>query len=256
MQSLRLPFLLLFTLWLTACVTTEQKPFEKNISKEKELETRVKIGINLLQKGEVEMAIVQLKKALDIKPDAPRVYEILALAFEQVGEVKLANNHFKKMVSLDGDYTRGRANYASFLIRQHDIKTAYKQLQIVTSDIYYPARAQAFQQLGYCAQKLNKKDEVEYFYERALKLNANLTGALIELAGIHFENENYAKSQVYFDRYRQRAKPSSAEALLLGIKLSIVFEDKSDEASFAMALKNLYPRSEQYLEYIHQIRMK
>ncbi len=256
MRLLPLVVLCSWIFFLSGCVTTEQKPFEQNISQEKEIKARVKIGINLLKKGEAELAIVQLKKALDIKPDAPRVYEILAVAFEQVGEISVASQHYKKMLSYDQSYTRGRSNYASFLIREKNYKAAYKQLEMIVSDIYYPSRAGAFQQLGYCAQMLNKKDEVEYFYERALKINGNLSQAVLELALIQYDNKAYAKSQIYLDRYRKQVKPASAAALLLGVKLSVIFEDKSDEASYALVLKNLYPRSEEYLEYIQKIRVR
>lgn len=241
---------------LTGCVTTEQKAFDQNVSQEKELSTRVKIAIGLLKKGEAELALVQLKKALNIKPDAPRVYEIMAVAFEQVDENKEAKRHYKKMLSYGPEYTRGRANYAGFLIRRQEYKEAYRQLEKVVADIYYPSRARAFQQLGFCAKKLGKHDEIAHFYKRALKLDGNLTEILLALAEIRFEKGDYAESQAYLDAYREKVKPASAKALFLGIKLAVVFEDKGDEASYALALKNLYPRSKEYLEYIKTIKMK
>lgn len=241
---------------MVGCVTTEQKAFDQNVSQEKELTTRIKIAIGLIKKGEAELALVQLQKALKIKPNAARVYEIMAVAFEQVDESREAKRHYKKMLSYGSEYTRGRANYAGFLIRQKDYKEAYKQLQKVVADIYYPSRARAFQQLGLCAKKLGKYDEIEHFYKRALKLDGNLTEILLALAEIRFENGDYAESQKYLDGYRAKVKPASAKALFLGIKLAVVFEDKGDEASYALALKNLYPRSKEYLEYIKTIKVQ
>ena len=128
------------------------------------------------------------------------------------------------------------------------------QRAIVVDDIYFKGRAIAFKQLGYSAAKLGKFDEVEPAYQRAVGLDSSLSSAKLELAEIKYNHQEYADAQVYLDGYRKQVQPASAKALLLGIKLARVYEDKDDEASFALALKNLYPRSAEYLEYIKQIR--
>ncbi len=245
---------LAMALALPACVTTEEKLFKDNVSQDKEVEARVQIGLTYLNKGEPERAIFQLKRALDINPHSARVNEVLALAFEQTQEYDVAKDHFKRMLSQNSEYTRGRANYGYYLMRRNDYKEAYKHLNVVVSDIYYPNRAAAFQNLGYAAAQIGKEDEVEYFYTRALGLDDNLSVAMLELSQILYKEEAYSRSQEYLDQYREKVRPSSAEALLLGIKLARVFEDKHDEASYALALKNLYPRSKEYLVYIKEIR--
>ena len=66
--------------------------------------------------------------------------------------------------------------------------------------------------------------------------------------------KKYPAAQQYLQKYRAQVKTSSAEALLLGIKLARVFEDKDEEASYVLTLKNLYPRSDEYLEYLKSMR--
>lgn len=246
--------LIMLMLSLTACVTTEEKVFKKNISAEKELESRVQVAISYLQNNNPEQAIAQLKRALDINPKSARVHEVLGLALESTGELERAEYHFEKMLRYDGEYTRGRANYAAYLMRRGDFPKAYKELKVVTNDIYYQNRAIAFQQLAICAEKLQKYEEVEPAYQRAVALDNNFTPALIELAIIKFNNKDYPEAHKYFDQYREKVSQSSARALLLGVKLARIFEDKSAEASYALALKNLYPKSAEYLEYIQNIR--
>lgn len=236
-------------------MTTEQKLFQNNVSLQKEIETRIQIAIKLIKRNQPESAVVQLKKAMQLDPDSPRVYEIMAIAFEQMGEMSIAQNHFKKMRRLDSDYTRGQANYAAFLIRQENYKQAYTQLSDVVEDIYYPSRAIAFQQLAFCAGKLGQTDQAEHYYRRAIHLEPNLPDSLLELAELTFNKQNYVDSQAYLNGYRQKVKPANAKSLLLGIKLARVFEDKADETSYVLALKNLYPRSKEYLEYLNAMRV-
>ncbi|NRB37476.1 MAG: type IV pilus biogenesis/stability protein PilW [Pseudomonadales bacterium] len=254
MLSLRIFLLALLPLFLVSCVTTEETLFPKSASKEKEVEARVQIAVLYLQEGKPDMALVHLKDALDVDPKSARVNEVTALCLEKTGEYDRANKHFKKMLKEKPEYTRGRSNYASYLMRRGDYETAYKEFKIVVDDIYFKGRAIAFKQLGYSAAKIGKHDEVEPAYERAVALDSSLYTAKIELAEIKFDNKEYAQAQEYLDGYRKQVRPASAKALLLGIKLARIYEDRNDEASFALVLKNLYPRSAEYLEYIKKIR--
>lgn len=249
-------FLPLFVLLLAAgCTTTVVKqPFAEKVSKEKEVESRVQIALIYLENNTPEQAIAELRMAMDADPKSPRVHEVLAIALERVTDYKRAEYHFHQMLRFDPEYTRGRANYGAYLIRRNECPEAYKQLEVVVQDIYYPRRAIVHQQMAECAKVMGKKQEMLSNYQKAIALDSRFAPPLLELAQLEFDNGNYPQSQIYFDQYRSRSEQSSAEGLLLGIKLARVFQDKHTEASFVMALKNLYPRSQEYLDYLELVR--
>lgn len=239
-------------LFLVACSSTKEiKPLYSNkVSKEKEVEARVQIALLHLEEDRNTEAISELERAMKIDPKSARVHEILALSLERVGETNRAEKHFKLMLRYDSKYSRGRANYGYYLMRQDNFSAAYRQLERAADDIYYPRRAEAYQQMGVCAERLGREDDMLRNYQKAIAIDKNFAPPLLELAKVEYEKENYPKSQQYFDQYRKKVRQSSAEGLLLGIKLARVFEDRSSEASYAMALKNLYPRSQEYLDYL------
>lgn len=236
--------------FLSACVTTKSSPFDANVSVDKEIESRIQVAITYLQEDEPEQALAQMEIAIEKKPKSARVHEILGLALARTGEFDLAETHFKKMLKYDSKYTRGRSNYAGFLISKERYQDAQEQLLVVVDDIYYPKRAVAFWQLAFISKKQGKQDEVEKYLLRAVGLDTRFAAAHLELAQLRFEQEEYAQSYKSLMRYRQNVKQSSAKSLLLGIKLARIFEDKNEEASFVLALKNLYPKSQEYLEYL------
>lgn len=237
---------------LVACSTTsEVKPLYKDkISKSKEVEARVQIALIYLQDDKNSEAIAELQRAQEVDPNSPRMHEVLALSLEKVTDYKRANTHFKKMLKLDPSYSRGRANYGYYLMRQEDYVEAYKHLQKVADDIYYPQRAMVYQQMAVCAQLLGKNEEMISNYQKAIAIDRNFAPPLLELAKTEFNNGNYPKAQAYFEQYREKVEQSSADALLLGIKLAIAFQDRNAEASYALVLKNLYPYSQEYLDYL------
>ncbi len=247
-------FFLLSIFLLSSCVTTETTQFSKNKSIEKEVEARVQVGIRYLQQGEPEMAIYHMKEIVEKQPKSPRIHEVLALALWETGEVNKANSHFKKMVKYDKEYSRGRMNYSAFLVSQQEYKKALSQLEFVTQDIYYPKRGQAFYMMASVYKELGKNEEMVHAYERSLKLDRRNIPALLELSEYRYQEGQYAQSYELHQRYREAVQKSSAKGLLLGIKLARKFNDKAEEASYSLALKNLYPKSQEYLDYLEMTK--
>lgn len=247
---MRSVLVLLLSVSLFACVTTETTSFSKNISLDKEVEARVQVGLGYLQQGKPEMAIFQMRDIVQKQPKSSRVHEVLALALWDTGENDRAHYHFEKMLKYGPGYSRGRLNYATYLISEGEFKHSKKELLLVTDDIYFPKRGKAFYMLASVHKVLGETDEMVAAYERSIRLDRSNIPALIDLSEYRFQQGQFSESYELHKRYRESVSQSSAKALLLGIKLARKFDDKGEEVSYALALKNLYPKSSEYLEYL------
>jgi len=236
-------------LLFSGCVTTEESAFAAKASKEKATEKEIEIALRYLAKNEPEVAIKRLSDVVKSSPDSARAYEVLGIAFQQTGEFELAEEDFRKSLSIDSAYTRGRSNYAAFLFSQQRYKDSCDEYQKVVDDVYYENRSRAFLNLGQCSIQLERWDEAENAFKRALGLENSLALAYQELGWIYYHQKSYAKASAALDQYRRMVKQSSPRALLLGIWVAREFDDKNGEASYALALRNLYPRSKEYLDY-------
>ena len=67
---------------------------------------------------------------------------------------------------------------------------------------------------------------------------------------MYYQLGEYSKAQEFYDAYRKQLKSQTPASLWLGIRLADKFGDHNAQASYALVLKNLYPRSEEYLEYM------
>lgn len=237
-----------FLALLTSCVTTEDKIFTAKASKEKAIETRVQIAINYLKKNDSETAIEHLNAALESDPESPRVHEVLGFAFASQGEKELAEEHYRKALKYDSNYSRGRNNFAVFLYANGRFKEAKKEFEKVVDDVYYNNRADAFLNLGMCELALKDKEAAETAFRRSVALNHHEPMAHLELAYILYEKGNFPDAQKHLDQYRGLVSKANPRSLLLGVKLAEIFDDKDRVASYSMVLKNLYPTSAEYLE--------
>jgi type IV pilus assembly protein PilF len=247
-------FLVLVCGWLGGCVTTTEGGFTEDASPTKALEKRVSLARQYIGEGNWEAAKRNLQLADQINPNNPEVYEAFALVYQSTGEYELAEENFKKAISIDKNFSRCRNNYAAFLYSQQRYQEAEEQLDYVIKDTLYSGRPNAFVNLGLCRLKLFDTQGAEEAFVRALAMDRTNQIALLELARIRYEAQDYPTANKYYDTYRSVVRKQAAAGLLLGIQLAKADGDRNSEGSYAMALRNLYPKSAEYQAYKRTIK--
>lgn len=234
---------------LAGCISTQTGGFESKKDPQKTLEYSVEAARNYLQQGNFEAAKRHLKTALAIDDRNAEVHETMAQVFWRTGENEQANEHFRRALSADPNNSRIHNNYAAFLYSQQRYREAEEQLLKVSADLMYERRAEAFVNLGRVQLKLKNFAAAKDTLERALLMQRGNSETIFSLAEVYYQLGDFSKAQQYYSAYRQQVPTQSAESLWLGIRLAEKYSDHDTVASYALALKNLFPRSEEYLEY-------
>lgn len=239
--------ILLGSLWLSGCVTTTNDP-AKNIDKKKSLETHIELGLGYLRQKDNDAARLHLNKALEIDSASAGALNGMALVYQAESQNDKAEEHYLRALRADPNFSQARNNYGAFLFGKERYKEALKQFQIVTEDISYPLRSMVLVNYGRTALRLGQLDEAKRAFNQAIGVNYKTAPAYLELADIAFNAGNYPEAKSYHDQYSKLSR-QSARGLWLGIRLERMFGNKDKEASYALALRNLYPSSAEYLQY-------
>lgn len=232
---------------LSACVTTLPGEASK-ANLESARQTYVRLGLGYLRGGDRDAARQNFKKALEIDKNSPGALDGMAMLYQLEAMDKKAEEYFKKAIRADRNFSRGRNNYGSFLYEQGRYQEAYDQFERAAANLEYDSRPIALMNLGRTALKLGDVDRAESALKHALSLDPNVTTAMVELADIYFSQQSYAEAKKYIDMYGQKTR-HSARTLWLGIRLERIFGNRDKEASYALALKNLHPYSQEFLKY-------
>jgi type IV pilus assembly protein PilF len=241
--------LIIGVLLLAACVTeTEHSVYTKEVTTDSAVKSHVDAAMEYLSAGDTENAIRHLKNAYERDPKSPVVHNGLALAFQMSGEKELAETHYKAALRVDRKMTMAHNNYGVFLYSEGRYPEACKQMRLVIKDTLYDGRANAFQNLGRCELKLGNVEAAEEAFERAVAINRMHAPAMLELADINMLQGEYVKAQDYYKAYKVMAE-QNARSLYIGIQLADYFDEEDKRASYALALKNMYPHSEEYIRY-------
>lgn len=239
--------ILLLSWSLMACVSTLPNTGSET-DLDSALQTYVELGLGYLRSGNRDGARLNFNKALDIDKRSAGAHDGMALLYQMEAMDELAEEHFNKAIRSDRKFSRARNNYGRFLYDHGRYEEAYKQFEVASGNLEYSRRPIAMVNLGRTALKLGEIERAETALKHALALDEGRTDAMAELAEINFNRGDYAEAKKYIDSYG-RYRRHSAKTLWLGIRLERIFGNRDGEASYAMALKNLHPYSQEYLQY-------
>lgn len=140
------------------------------------------LGIAILQKGQVDEAIVHYQKALQIKPDFAEAHNNLGKALRQAGQVDEATIHYKRALEINPDFAEAHYNLGNALLQKRQVNEAtihYKRALEIKPDY-----AEAHNNLGMASFQKGQMDEAITHLELAIKINPTALDALNNLAWI------------------------------------------------------------------------
>ncbi|MBV1915422.1 MAG: type IV pilus biogenesis/stability protein PilW [Pseudomonadales bacterium] len=242
---------------LNGCVTTEEKIFNTDPSDEKALQTYVDLALVYASNGDFEQAKSRLKLAREIDDNSARVHAATGYLMQQQGDLELAEENYRKALEINPDFQAARNNYGTFLYGEQRYQDAHDQFKMVADDQAYPKRYFAYENLGFCAVKMNKTDLAESYFKKALLLNVNLYRSVIELAEIEYGNKNYKAAQGYLNQYADIAMlnkfPDTAKVLWLRIRVAIAQGNRTEQMRNVGLLSRQFPDSDEYELYLRSL---
>lgn len=253
-MTLRAVLLLVIAGVLTGCVTTggHVDPMKSTEGRNQARDAYIELGIGFLTQGSTEKAKAPLKSALEIDPSSAEAHAALAVVFQQEMEPQLAEQHYRKALSLKGNDARLLNNYGGFLYEQKRYKEAREAYLKASTDTLYSERSRVFENLGLTALQLNMNDEAEQYFQRSLRLNSRRPVAQLQMALLSYQAKQYVPARNYYEGYSQLA-PQTPQSLLLGIRLAKVFDERDMAASLGLQLKRLYPGTPEYQQYLSEL---
>jgi type IV pilus assembly protein PilF len=239
--------LLLAVIATTGCVTSGVNK-SAGADPDAANQQHIRLALSYISSNNRDLARVHLKKAKAFNPRSVELYNGYALLYQMEQEFELAERYYRKALAADSDYTLAHYNYSAFLFNQGRMAEALEQMQLVTQDLGYERRPQAFYILGLSQKRLGDIEAAVESFEKATQLSAGFAPPFIEAAEIYFQQQNYPLSKMALDRFRQLSKPTP-KSLWLSVRIEQRFGNRDKAASEGLKLKNLFPYSKENLEY-------
>lgn len=239
--------------FLSSCITTTTGGFLTDASDERATEDYVQLALAYYDTDDMAGARRHVNNALAIDDRSSKAHMVLALILQREGDTDLADENFRRSISLDRNNSRSRNNYAALLFEQERYQDAFEQLERVADDTEYEGRAFAFESLGRTALRLNRQQDAQNAFERALQLNSNLYVSALELSLLYLEQQDFSGARMTYQSYLTTAEfysvPHTPRALLAGIQIEGHYDNQELVDGFALILGTLYQTSPEYQIY-------
>lgn len=235
---------------LAGCVTETTGGFNAEVSEEQALSDYLALARGYLEQEDIANAKRHLENASSIDRNNAEIYSIWGLVYAREGEDDLADENFRRSLRIDADNSQTRNNYAAFLFSNSRFDDAFKQLQIVVEDTSYTARPQAFENLGLAALRINRLQDAEQAFTRAVQLNSNQARSILELVNLNLLRQDISQAAGFYRNYLTLLQfynvGHNARSLWIGIQLAFAQGDEDTmknlgtqlEAGFRSAPEN------------------
>lgn len=236
---------------LAACTTTEvQQGVGSKADLKEAARLNTQLGIDYMRKGQFDMALEKLRRALEQDPDLGTAHSSIALVYQRRGEAELAEEHYREALDLNADDPGTMNNFGIFLCGQGEIEDAEKIFVKAARHKANAFPADAWANAGVCVRRDPKKlDTAETYFREALQLNPRHPNALAQMALTRFEKQDYLRARAFLQRYESVAK-ATPQTLWLGARTERKLGDLQSARGYERRLKTEFPDAPETYELL------
>jgi len=201
---------------------------------------RLELALGYFSNGQTEVALDNVKQSITIDPNLFETYNLRGLIYMRLNEVPLAEDSFKRALSLNPKAATVQHNYGWLLCQQSRLNESYQQFNQALANPLYGERAKTLMALGLCQIKGGQRAEAESSLLRAYELDAGNPITGFNLATLAMQRRDFARAQFYVRRINN-SDLANAESLWLGIKTERQLGNREAVEQLAGQLKNGFP---------------
>jgi type IV pilus assembly protein PilF len=240
-MQVRTSIIIVLAVLLTACVVAGDPEKARN---NKASAINVQLGMGYLRQNNLELASEKLLKALRQDPDSAPAHNAYAILQDRLKQTDKAELHYKKATTLDPEDSQAANNYGAFLCRNNREIESEKYFLSALENPLYITPEYAYTNAALCLMKVEIDDRAREYLLKALATKGDFPIALIAMADLQFEAEDFDSTKAYVERFHKVTKPT-AKSLWLKIRTVLEIDQEANVTDLAEQLKSEFPDSEE-----------
>jgi type IV pilus assembly protein PilF len=182
-------------------------------------------------------------------PDSASAHNAFGILQERLSQKDKAEYHYKRATKLDPKNSEAANNYGAFLCRNNREADSEEYFLKALKNPLYKTPEFAYANAAICLLRIEQRDRARDYLQKALAARSNFSTALIALARVEFEENNFSEAKLYIDRFHRVAEPT-ANSLWLAIRTELQMDANRDVDELSQKLKTNFPDSEEYKSWL------
>jgi type IV pilus assembly protein PilF len=210
----------------------------------KAAETNTALGRQYMERGQNEIALDKLKRAVAYDKTYAPAHTMLAILYETIGKKEDAEREYRLAVKYDPEDGDVNNNLGAFLCGTGRQLEAEPYFLAAVRDPFYETPQVALSNAGSCALARGDLDSAESFLRQSLEYDSRLAAALLPLAEVSFQKGSYLQARAFLQRY-EAVGPPTRESLSLGYRVETKLGDEAAAERYQRQLMDNAPGSTQ-----------
>jgi len=227
---------------LAGCVTTTTGPPPVEADDKYAAEINYQLGARYFNNGNYELARDRLLYSLELDPKNAVAYSVLALTYENLGNIRLATESYEQATKLAPRDFDIMNTYAVFLCRHEDYENALKYFDRAIKVPENDNSETTLTNAGVCLMQKPDVARAETYFRSALEHRANYGEALIQLSLLKFSQNDYLGARAFLQRYLGSNLPTP-DVLYLGVQIEEELGDERARMEYANRVLREFPQS-------------
>lgn len=239
---MRLILRLVFLGLLLAATACSSGPREADDEKRKAAETNTALGRQYMDRGQYEIALEKLKRAVAYDNSYAPAHTLLATLYETIGQRDEAEREYRKALRYDPEDGEVNNNLGAFLCASGQAAEAEQYFVAAVQDPFYQTPAIALSNAGSCALAAGNLDKAESFLRQSLEYDDKLGSSLLPMAEVSYRKGEFLRARAFLQRY-EAVGPMNEESLSLGYRIEQQLGDEESANRYRVELLERYPDS-------------
>lgn len=207
-------------------------------------EVYVQLGIQYLERNQLDVALKNLKRALELDSRNSEAHNAIAILYERLDQPEQSLEHFRRAVSLRPTNASAQNNYGRILCSLGKYNQAEEHFEKAINTRLYQRPWLPLTNAGRCARLNDDLEKADRYLRQALKLQEAFPPALIELAEVKFKSKNYLSVRAFLQRYHS-ASEQTATSLWLAVQSENALGNSEAVNHYSVLLQKNFPASEE-----------
>lgn len=205
-------------------------------------QAHAELGGAYFSQGQLGVALDELKTAVSADSSYAPAYNMLGLVYMALHEDVKADENFRRALRLNDADPDAHNNYGWFLCQSGKVDDSIPHFMAALKSSLYATPEKPYLNAGVCSRKKGNDADAEEFLLKSIQLQPRQPQALFNLADIYFKRANDSEAKKYITQFFRISAPT-LESLSLGIRIEHRLGNRSDEASYALQLRKMFPDS-------------
>jgi type IV pilus assembly protein PilF len=206
------------------------------------------LAILYFNDGKTTIALDTLKQSIAADATWFEAYNLRGLIYTRLNDIPLAEDSFKRALSLNPNAAAVQHNYGRMLCKQSRTSEGLEMFSRALTNPAYGERAKTWMAQGDCQLEAGQRAEAETSFLRSYELDAANPFTGYNLALLLFQRGDLQRAQFYARRLNN-SESANAESLWLGVKVERKLDNRDAGAQLGVQLKKRFPQSREALAF-------